>query len=75
MISVAVLVAIGIAEGMRSILGVSVSLSEAEVHWRDFLSSLRDRGLCGLQLVTTDDHPGEVTERTLRYSGWVGGLT
>jgi transposase-like protein len=57
-ISVAVLVAIGIAEGMRSILGVSVSLSEAEVHWREFLYSLRERGLCGLKLVTTDDHPG-----------------
>ena len=57
-ISVAVLVAIGIAGGMRSVLGVSVSLSEAEVHWREFLGSLRDRGLCGLQLVTTDDHLG-----------------
>lgn len=57
-ISVAVLIAIGIADGTRSVLGVSVSLSEAEVHWRSFLSSLRDRGLCGLQLITSDDHPG-----------------
>jgi len=57
-ISVAVLVAIGVADGIRSVLGVSVSLSEAEVHWREFLSSLRERGLCGLKLVTTDDHPG-----------------
>jgi transposase-like protein len=38
----AVLVAIGIdAEGHRSILGVSVSLSEAEVHWREFLKPAR----------------------------------
>ena len=57
-LSVAVLVAIGIADGMRSILGVSVSLAEAEVHGREFLGSLRERGLCGLRLVTTDDHPG-----------------
>ena len=38
----AVLIAIGITpKGKRSILGVSVSLSEAEVHWRQFLASLR----------------------------------
>jgi hypothetical protein len=28
---------------------VSVSLSEAEVHWREFLASLQDRGLHGVQ--------------------------
>ncbi|OIN97775.1 MAG: IS256 family transposase [Anaerolineae bacterium CG1_02_58_13] len=55
----AVLVATGVREdGKRSILGVSVSLSEAEVHWREFLLSLRDRGLCGVTMVTSDDHPG-----------------
>jgi transposase-like protein len=58
-VSVAVLVAIGIdPEGHRSILGVSVSLSEAEVHWREFLSSLRKRGLHGMRQVTSDDHEG-----------------
>lgn len=57
-VSAAVLIAIGISKGVRSILGVSVSLSEAEVHWRKFLSSLRDRGLCGLTLITSDDHEG-----------------
>jgi len=43
----AVLVAIGIHRegGKRMILGVSVALSEAEVHWRAFLSSLRERGI------------------------------
>jgi transposase-like protein len=36
----AVLVAIGgLPSGNRWVLGVSVSLSEAEVHWRDFLQS------------------------------------
>ena len=35
----AVLIALGIGlDGKRSILGVSVALSEAEVHWRTFLS-------------------------------------
>lgn len=55
----AVLAAIGIdPNGKRSILGVSVSLSEAEEHWRCFLNSLRKRGLRGLKLVISDDHAG-----------------
>ena len=54
-VSCAVLVAIGIdPEGRRSILGVSVSMSEAEVHWREFLASLQGRGLHGVKLVTSD---------------------
>ena len=58
-IGCAVLVAIGILpSGKRVILGVSVSLSEAEVHWRDFLASLQARGLCGVQFVVSDDHKG-----------------
>ena len=55
----AVLVANGITPaGERQILGVSVSLSEHESHWRAFLQSLKDRGLHGVQLVTSDDHAG-----------------
>jgi len=58
-INCAVLIATGVSiEGYRSVLGVSVSLSEAEVHWREFLSSLRDRGLHGVTMITSDDHPG-----------------
>ena len=58
-IGCAVLTAIGILpSGKRSILGVSVSLSEAEVHWRDFLASLQQRGLCGVEFVVSDDHKG-----------------
>ncbi len=55
----AVLIAYGInAEGKRRILGVSVALSEQEVHWRDFLMSLVERGLHGIKLVTSDAHAG-----------------
>ena len=55
----AVLIAIGVqADGRRSVLGVSVALSEAEVHWRGFLSSLMERGLHGVQLVVSDSHEG-----------------
>ncbi|MCK9515738.1 MAG: IS256 family transposase [Ottowia sp.] len=55
----AVLVAVGItASGHRRVLGVSVALSEAEVHWRAFLQSLAARGLKGLKLIVSDDHAG-----------------
>jgi putative transposase len=55
----AVLIALGIGpEGKRSILGVSAALSEAEVHWRTFLTGLQKRGLHGLQLIASDDHAG-----------------
>jgi len=55
----AVLTAVGVnLGGKREILGVSVSLSEHEVHWRAFLESLKTRGLGGIQLITSDDHLG-----------------
>ncbi len=55
----AVLVAYGVdMEGKRHILGVSVSLSEAEIHWRQFLESLVSRGLHGLLSITSDAHSG-----------------
>ena len=55
----AVLVATGITpEGERQVLGVSVSLSEHETHWKTFLKGLKDRGMHGVKLVTSDDHVG-----------------
>ena len=69
-ISCAVLVAIGITpEGKRSVIGTSVSLSEAEVHWRDFLASLQNRGLHGVQLIVSDNHKGLKAAREARFSG------
>lgn len=57
--SCAVLTAFGVnEEGKRMSLGVSVSLSEAEIHWRTFLRSLKDRGLRGVECITSDDHSG-----------------
>lgn len=56
---VAVLIAVSVTEeGKRSVSGVSVSLSEHEVHWRTFLKSLVERGLLGVRLVVSDDHAG-----------------
>jgi len=60
----AVLIALGISPtGQRSLLGVSVALSEAEVHWRGFFQSLVQRGLCGGQFIVSDDHPGMAAAR------------
>ena len=55
----AVLIAVGVgADGKRRILGVSVAISEHEVHWRAFLMGLLERGLAGVQLIVSDDHAG-----------------
>jgi transposase-like protein len=67
----AILIASGVGKaGKRQILGLSVSLSEAEVHWRSFLEDLVSRGLQGVRLVISDDHAGlEVARRSV-----LGGL-
>lgn len=55
----AVLSAIGVDDdGRRRVLGVSIAVSEAEVHWRAFLESLVARGLQGVEFITSDDHAG-----------------
>jgi len=69
-VSCAVLIAVGITpDGHRSLLGVSVSLSEAEVHWREFLANLQDRGLHGVKLIISDHHAGLNAAREARLSG------
>lgn len=66
----AVLTAIGVdPEGRRSVLGVSVSLSEAEVHWREFFKSLLARGLYGVELITSDAHAGLKEARKACFAG------
>ncbi len=56
-------------EGKRTILGVSVSLGEHEVHWRTFLQSLVARGLCGVQLIVSDAHEGLKAARQAVFGG------
>ncbi len=69
-VSCAVLIAVGIGEdGKRSVLGVSVSLSEAETHWRDFLDSLVSRGLKGVRYVASDNHAGLKAALNARLPG------
>ncbi|MCB9128432.1 MAG: IS256 family transposase [Ardenticatenales bacterium] len=56
---VAVRKAVGLnGAGQRVVLGISVSLSEHEVHWRNFLQSLAQRGLRAVRLIISDAHAG-----------------
>jgi transposase-like protein len=66
----AVLIASGVDEhGRRAVLGVSVALSEQEVHWRTFLQSLLERGLRGVELIISDAHGGLQAARLAVFGG------
>src|ERR687897_1066192 len=59
--SQAVLIAVGIDwDGRRQILAVEMANRESRSAWRDFLVSLKARGLKGVELVVSDDHAGLV---------------
>jgi len=55
----AVLVALGINwEGRRRVLAVELAPRESATSWKDFLLALKARGLSGVLLAISDDHPG-----------------
>ena len=57
--NVAVLVAIGVrSDGYREILGVVEGLKEDTQSWRNFLRHLKQRGLTGVRLFTSDKSLG-----------------
>jgi putative transposase len=57
--SQAVMIAIGIhGEGRREILAVELANRESSSSWEEFLKALKERGLCGVEYVVSDDHPG-----------------
>lgn len=57
--SMAAVVAIGVsASGVREVLGMEVGPSEEGAFWLQFLRSLVERGLHGVQLVASDAHHG-----------------
>ena len=57
--SQAVLIAIGVdLEGRRNVLGVELANRESSSSWKAFLSSLKSRGLQGVEFVVSDDHQG-----------------
>ena len=57
--STAVLLAVGInEEGQREILGLRTTLGETEEAWKSFLKQLSERGLTGVEHVTSDRDRG-----------------
>lgn len=57
--SQAVLIALGVNEtGKREVLGIELSNKESLTSWKDFLISLRNRGLHGVKFVISDQHQG-----------------
>ena len=53
--NIAVLVAVGVrSDGHREILGVAEGTKEDSESWRSFLRYLKERGLCGVRLITSD---------------------
>ena len=55
----AVLVAIGVnLDGRRCLLGVGLANRESRTSWKEFLTSLIERGLRGVEYVVSDNHEG-----------------
>ena len=58
-VSLALVIAIGVNDlGERELLGFELGGSETEAFWLEFLRSLVQRGLKGVQLVISDAHEG-----------------
>ena len=45
-------------QGHREIIGFGVYPNESAAPWKEFLSSLQNRGLAGVRLITSDAHEG-----------------
>lgn len=72
-VSQAVLIAVAVdADGRRQILGVELANRESRSSWRDFLMALKGRGLAGIELVVSDDHPGlkQAIREVLPEAAW-----
>lgn len=65
-----VLIATGInIEGTREILGLTVGDTESEASWGAFFAHLKDRGLSGVDVVTSDQHSGLVKAVKQQFQG------
>src|SRR5690625_1530392 len=68
-----VLIVTGIREdGYREILAVDVADTESEATYDEVFRSLKERGLRGVQLVTSDDHQGlkKAVRRHFQGASW-----
>ncbi|UQE74420.1 IS256 family transposase [Gordonia sp. PP30] len=69
-VSQALVVATGVsAAGTREVLGTAVGDSESFEFWREFLASLKARGLTGVHLVISDAHAGLKAAVAQQFTG------
>jgi putative transposase len=72
-VSKAVQIAIGINEdGRRCVLAVEVANRESLSSWKDFLESLSERGLHGVEYIVSDDHAGlkKAIREVFTHAAW-----
>jgi len=72
-VSLGVLVVAGVREdGRREILAVAEADTESEATYQDLFTRLKERGLRGVELVTSDDHKGlkAAIERHFQGASW-----
>ncbi|MCV7025980.1 MULTISPECIES: IS256 family transposase [Mycolicibacterium] len=69
-VSQALIVATGVSiDGTREVLGTAVGDSESFEFWREFLGSLKARGLTGVHLVISDAHAGLKAAVAQQFAG------
>lgn len=69
-VSQGVLIVKGVREdGLRELLAVEVADTESEATYESLFRSLKDRGLTGVRLVTSDDHRGLVNAIQKHFQG------
>ena len=70
--STTVMLAVGInADGQREILGLETAFGETEEGWRRFIRKLKERGLSGVELATSDAHEGLVQALREAFPGLI----
>ena len=71
-VSQGVLIVKGVREdGLRELLAVEVADTESDATYEDLFRRLRDRGLHGVRLITSDDHRGLVNAIRKHFQGVV----
>jgi putative transposase len=69
-VSKSVLIVTGVSQsGHREVLALNVAHSETEVTWTTLFKDLKNRGLTGVQLVTSDEHNGLVNALKRHFQG------